>query len=264
MVFESRRKQTLVEAAPAAPSIRPHAALALRDEVDPDPFIEEMVARLRDGLGSLQAIDEWGRPMSWRNIVRMAVGPTVAQLRDAQTATGIAVSLLPGAVEPPTDLLEEPADLPGQQLGWPAQAHADWEPLPEPVAPAVASFIEEPPAPVVVDPVAPAIEEVAVPVVEVVAEPVAELAAESRPDVIAGSTPDVAVEPSGAAAAQRPADSEYAGSLFRVSGDQRSVPVSAFTPSQVLRQSGAHDSTTAKYDRFLTSLYGVPKADPQD
>lgn len=62
---------------------------AMRDEVDPDPLIEEMVERLRSGLGSLVAFDEWGRPVAWRQVVRIAAGPTLAALRDAQTAVAL-------------------------------------------------------------------------------------------------------------------------------------------------------------------------------
>jgi hypothetical protein len=62
----------------------------LRDETDPDPIIEELVARLRDSLGSLYALDEWGRPLAWRQVVRLAVGPTAARLRDAETAVALA------------------------------------------------------------------------------------------------------------------------------------------------------------------------------
>ena len=39
---------------------------ALRDQVDPDPAIEEAVQRLRAGLGGVTAVDEWGRPLAGR------------------------------------------------------------------------------------------------------------------------------------------------------------------------------------------------------
>jgi hypothetical protein len=70
--------------------IRQDADSDLRDEVDPDPLIEEMVERLRTGLGSLVALDEWGRPVAWRQVVRIAAGPSLAALRDAQTAVALA------------------------------------------------------------------------------------------------------------------------------------------------------------------------------
>lgn len=61
----------------------------LRDEPDPDVLVEEMVQRLRSQLRSLDAVDEYGRPVSWRNVVRIAVGPALARLRDADTAAGV-------------------------------------------------------------------------------------------------------------------------------------------------------------------------------
>ena len=88
-----------------------HSALelryaALRDEPDTDPLVEEMVARLRHGIGSLHALDEWGRPMSWRNVVRLAAAPLVSRLRDAETAVALSRSL--DALE--TDATHLPAD----------------------------------------------------------------------------------------------------------------------------------------------------------
>jgi hypothetical protein len=73
--------------------------LHLRDESDPDPLIEEMVERLRTGLSSLTAIDEWGRPIAWRNVVRLALGPLSNRLRDTEQALEIAVSMLPPTAE---------------------------------------------------------------------------------------------------------------------------------------------------------------------
>ena len=59
---------------------------ALRRESDVDPVVEEATERLRAALTSLDARDEWGRPIAWRQVARIAIGPLLAQLRDAQTA----------------------------------------------------------------------------------------------------------------------------------------------------------------------------------
>ena len=78
----------------------------MRDEIDPDPLIEEMVERLRSGLGSLVAFDEWGRPLAWRQVVRIAAGPTLAALRDAQTA--VALAQHPGQVAAAPEAMPAP------------------------------------------------------------------------------------------------------------------------------------------------------------
>lgn len=65
----------------------------LRDEVDADPIVEEMVSRLRAELTHLAALDEWGRPVAWRNVVRVALGPELAQLRDARTSVRLAQAI---------------------------------------------------------------------------------------------------------------------------------------------------------------------------
>ena len=56
----------------------------LRETVDDDPLVEEMVERLRRGLGGLLAVDPWGRPTAWRDVVRTALGPALAELRTAR------------------------------------------------------------------------------------------------------------------------------------------------------------------------------------
>lgn len=225
-MFESKRKQTVVEIVPQGYTLAPHESMDLRDEVDSDPFIEEMVARLRDGLSSLHAVDEWGRPLAWRNVVRLAVGPMVSALRDSQTATEIAVSLLPEST-PAVEQRAPELDVAGHLVGWPDRAHQDWATLPQ-VAEVEPLVVEPVPEPVAVEPTP---------------EPVAEVA----PVVAAPTAPVAAVSPT------------YPGSLFRVSGDQRPVAVGTLSPGQVLRQGGSYDSTTAKYDRFLTGLYGERK-----
>jgi hypothetical protein len=94
-VFEAFRKPQVVEEDVVTSPARVTGDPALRAEVDPDPLVEEMTARLREGLSSLVAVDEWGRELAWRNVVRMALGPLGGRLRDAEQAAEIAVALLP-------------------------------------------------------------------------------------------------------------------------------------------------------------------------
>jgi hypothetical protein len=100
------RSKTEVE----EPDVRvpaPDADVSLRDETDPDPLIEEMVERLRSGLTSLDAVDEWGRPLAWRNVVRLALGPLANKLRDTEQALELAVSMLPATSETPAEQAPE-------------------------------------------------------------------------------------------------------------------------------------------------------------
>jgi hypothetical protein len=73
---------------PAPQSVpRPPAGAAeLRGQVDPDPLVEQATDRLRDALTTLDAHDEWGRQLAWRQVARIAIGPLLTELRDAQTA----------------------------------------------------------------------------------------------------------------------------------------------------------------------------------
>jgi hypothetical protein len=103
------RKTEVVE-----PNVRvemPEGDPLLRNEVDPDPLIEEMVGRLREGLGTLVAIDEWGRPLAWRNVVRLALGPLAGKLRDTEQALEIAVSMIPPSPEAQAVVAEVTAEL---------------------------------------------------------------------------------------------------------------------------------------------------------
>jgi hypothetical protein len=60
---------------------------ALRDQVDPDPLVEEATARLREQLLALDAVDAWGRPLAWRQVARIALGTLATpRVRDALTA----------------------------------------------------------------------------------------------------------------------------------------------------------------------------------
>jgi hypothetical protein len=74
---------------------------ALRDEWDADPLVEQAVGRLREGLGGLAAVDEWGRPLAWRSVVRIAIGPLLGAMRDAQTSLVLADALADGDDEQP-------------------------------------------------------------------------------------------------------------------------------------------------------------------
>jgi hypothetical protein len=259
------RKTEVVE-----PNVRvemPEGDPLLRNEVDPDPLIEEMVGRLREGLGTLVAIDEWGRPLAWRNVVRLALGPLAGKLRDTEQALEIAVSMIPPSPEAQAVVAEVTAEL--QELADAAEARA-------------AAEAEAAPVVSVVEP--PVTTEYAEPTVEVIL-PAAESAPETplheapldevRGHAVLVEEPIVVDEP---AAAEPPAGPHVASppapvhtvpqvqtavgpptaatSLFTVSGDQRAVPVSPLSPGELLRGSSTDDSTTAKYDRFLTGLYG--------
>ena len=68
------------------PGLSPVGLAELRDQVDPDPLVEQATDRLRAALTSLDARDEWGRQLAWRQIARIAIGPLLTELRDAQTA----------------------------------------------------------------------------------------------------------------------------------------------------------------------------------
>jgi hypothetical protein len=233
VAFEAWRKTT--EAEPETAPFPADPELALRDEPDPDPLIEEMTERLRAGLGSLIAVDEWGRTLAWRNVVRLAVGPLSGRLRDAETAAVIATSLAPEEPEPAAEVAAEVA--------------AEPEPEPEPVA---------------------EVAEVAGPEAEV-AEPEAEVA-EPEAEVAEPETelPTVEVilphaqEQGPVAYEAPPAVKPFNASLFGtrttsvvlVSADERPVSVSTLDAGELAGGGGADDTTSAKYDRFLTSLYG--------
>lgn len=89
---------------------------ALRDEVDSDPLVEDAVQRLRAALTSMEARDEWGRPLAWRHVARIVLGPLLTQLRDSQTTTVLLDATRPAPEEP------APAAVPSvdQMPFWPA------------------------------------------------------------------------------------------------------------------------------------------------
>jgi hypothetical protein len=77
---------------------------ALRDEPDPDPLVEQAADRLRAALTSLEARDEWGRALAWRQVARIALGPLVTELRDSQTAARLLAATRPApTTEPPAE-----------------------------------------------------------------------------------------------------------------------------------------------------------------
>jgi hypothetical protein len=199
----------------------PTADPKLRDEVDPDPMIEEMVERLRENLSSLVAVDEWGRPLAWRNVVRLALGPVAARMRDTETVAALATALaMPEAAA---------AEIPAAEM--PVAEAPAVEPTPEPQP-------EAAPEPVLAAvPAASAESMVEEPVAAVAAVPV------EQPSIMGSLTP---LSPSAAGAA----------SIFVQSADQASVPVRPLGSGELGRGSSADHSTTAKYDRFLTGLHG--------
>lgn len=78
----------------------PEVDPSFRDAVDPDPLVEAMVERLRSSLAGLVALDEYGRPVPWRTVVRVALGPTLGQLRDAETSLALMQHGQPAPVDP--------------------------------------------------------------------------------------------------------------------------------------------------------------------
>ena len=76
----------------------------LRDEVDSDPLVEEATERLRAALTVLEPRDEWGRPIAWRQVARIALGPLVTQLRDSLTANRLLDATRPAPAAAATDL----------------------------------------------------------------------------------------------------------------------------------------------------------------
>jgi hypothetical protein len=68
-----------------------HDVDPLKHEADPDPLIEAAAQRLREQLSALTATDEWGRPVPWRHVARIALGPLVTpRVRDAVTSDVLA------------------------------------------------------------------------------------------------------------------------------------------------------------------------------
>ena|SRR5947209_607302 len=93
-------KTEVAAAAPAEPLLSPAGLAAMRDEHDPDPLVEEATDRLRASLTALDARDEWGRQLAWRQVARIALGPVLTQLRDAQTAARLTTATSEAVSEP--------------------------------------------------------------------------------------------------------------------------------------------------------------------
>jgi hypothetical protein len=86
---------------PAPLSGHPSPDPALRDEVDPDPLVEEATGRLREQLQCREPVDQWGRPVAWRQVARIALGPLASpRVRDARTADLLEESVV---AEPETE-----------------------------------------------------------------------------------------------------------------------------------------------------------------
>lgn len=94
----------------AATATLPEVGPGFMDAVDPDPLVEEMVQRLRTGLSGMVALDEWGRPVAWRNVVRLALGPTLSRLRDAEADLAMLRELAQRSEEETAGEPQEPAD----------------------------------------------------------------------------------------------------------------------------------------------------------
>jgi hypothetical protein len=86
---DMRKAREPKDPARPATSWLPEVDASYRDDVDPDPLVEAMVERLRSSLSGLVALDEYGRPVAWRVVVRVALGPTLSQLRDAETSLAL-------------------------------------------------------------------------------------------------------------------------------------------------------------------------------
>lgn len=82
----------------------------LRQEPDPDPVVEAAAERLREQLSTLTALDQWGRPVAWRHVARIALGPLATQrVRDAMTADALEEAVVvdvPHSVSPDNETRE--------------------------------------------------------------------------------------------------------------------------------------------------------------
>jgi hypothetical protein len=119
-MFRTRHAGDDAEIETLRPTVESDASL--RDEPDPDPAVEEALQRLRSQVSEFVAYDEWGRPLAWRHVVRIVLGPLISDLRDSQTAARLGVALT--ETEPvPTPPTEAPASvvLPAEPIGigWP-------------------------------------------------------------------------------------------------------------------------------------------------
>lgn len=112
------RSHSLTSEPPTEPSaLTADTGPTLRDQVDPDPVVEEAVQRLRSQVSNLEARDEWGRPLAWRQVARIVLGPLIADLRDSQTSAQIALALAGHAGPTPSDATTATRQHAG--VGWP-------------------------------------------------------------------------------------------------------------------------------------------------
>ncbi|HET7311520.1 MAG TPA: hypothetical protein VFJ17_09360 [Mycobacteriales bacterium] len=117
-----RRETAVVHTAGPVEQDSPDAD-ALRHETDPDPVIEEAAERLRAALTCLDARDEWGRAIPWRQVARIALGPLASRLRDAETAALLSAAT-DTAVPAAAPMTLEPelftTQRSGAETGWPS------------------------------------------------------------------------------------------------------------------------------------------------
>jgi hypothetical protein len=106
-IFQRGTQQAPVEATEPQVAVLAEDAAALRDEVDIDPMVEQATERLREALTRLDARDEWGRALAWRQVSRIVLGPVLTQLRDSETALRL---LRAQATEVPEPVPSEPFD----------------------------------------------------------------------------------------------------------------------------------------------------------
>lgn len=82
-----RPRTTEADRAIVLPEADADASTRLRDEPDPDPLVEAMTERLRKACPASLSLDEWGRPLAYRHVVRMALTaiplPLVVELAQA-------------------------------------------------------------------------------------------------------------------------------------------------------------------------------------
>jgi len=95
----------------------PEVDASFRDAIDPDPLVEAMVERLRSSLAGLVALDEYGRPVAWRAVVRVALGPTLSRLRDAETSLALVLHSQQPAAAQAQQAGDQPLDSQAQPAG---------------------------------------------------------------------------------------------------------------------------------------------------
>jgi hypothetical protein len=258
------RKNEVVE-----PSVRmdmPEGDPLLRNEVDPDPLVEEMVGRLRDTEQALElAVSMMPAPAETApaapapEAVSVLEPPAATEYVAQPPAEHVAERFVAPENPTPMEYLAAPSALaaePTVEVILPASEaapEAALQPLPDVTPPRGDPVVPQSEPDEVQERAAPVEEPVVVdePIAEEPAAPVAEEDESGRE--VAGQPAPVHTVPQVQPAVVPPT---AATSLFTVSGDQRAVPVSPLGSGQLLGGGSADDTTTAKYDRFLTGLYG--------